>query len=392
MQGKAKITDAVSFICPNCGGTIKHDIKTDEFLCSSCRANFDFKTLSDKVKEHSFNEYRQRESACIPFSGMEMCECHSCGAEIVFDKDQMATVCSMCGSSNVSVTRQKHGIPPEGLIPFKIDRQDAAVMFSKWVKSRWFAPNDFKKSYQAGNLEGVYMPFWTFDAHADARYYGEGGTDTTVTDKDGKSRTETHWTKVSGRITTSFDDVLVCAATGQSADIVEGVLPFDTINNTRPFVQSYLSGYKAEIYSIKADKGFDTAKKKMESRIEDMAEAEILRKYDHARVNNVSAVYSSVTYKYVLLPVYSSVFGYNGKPYAFVINGETGKVNGNRPYSKWKITAAVVAALIAAITIFIFVNTDDDGYEYAKLPSETYTAQNTFHCGDIIDTNINWGV
>jgi hypothetical protein len=65
--------------------------------------------------------------------------------------------------------------------------------------------------------------------------------------------------------------------------------------------------------------------------------------------------YRDITFKHILLPIYISAYRYNNKLYRFLVNGATGKVKGERPWSAWKITFAVLGALalIALIAIII---------------------------------------
>ena len=49
-----------------------------------------------------------------------------------------------------------------------------------------------------------------------------------------------------------------------------------------------------------------------------------------------------------------AAYKYNGKSFRFVVNGQTGKVQGERPYSAWKIAGAVVVGLIVAGAVFYF--------------------------------------
>ncbi|MDR3060123.1 MAG: hypothetical protein LBU84_18540, partial [Prevotella sp.] len=46
------------------------------------------------------------------------------------------------------------------------------------------------------------------------------------------------------------------------------------------------------------------------------------------------------------LPVYMSSYTYNNKLYHFFVNGRTGRVTGDRPYSVAKITLAILTGLI----------------------------------------------
>lgn len=69
---------------------------------------------------------------------------------------------------------------------------------------------------------------------------------------------------------------------------------------------------------------------------------------DAQRISNIDTDVRDVTFKHILLPVWLAAYKYRGKTYRFVINGRTGRVQGERPYSFWKIFFAVVLGLIIA--------------------------------------------
>ena len=353
-EAPAKVKeDAESFICPNCGGVIKYDITGGKFRCTSCKAESTKEILKDTVSEYDFSQYAEQEEATVAFEGVAVVHCRNCGCEITFGEFETATICPMCSSTQVATVKQKSGIPPEGIIPFKIDKIEAGRKFRAWVKSRWFAPNDFKKrSHDEGSLKGMYLPFWTYDASAVSTYYGEGGKKRVIKENDGKLRTEIDWKLVSGVVRASFDDVLVCA-TDKEKDI-KGILPFNTVENTKPYSSTYLSGFHAELYSIKADKAFENAKKIMDEKLHSLALEDIKRNYDEASVKKLDTKHSNVTYKHLLLPIWGSVFGYKGKTYNYFVNGETGVVDGQRPYSVPKILLSIAGAL-AVLTLLVFV-------------------------------------
>ncbi len=340
-----------TFVCENCGGVLKYDIESAKFRCSSCKAESDIQTLANTVEEYDFNQYHQREQSCVPFEGIAVVACHNCGYEITFDTYQIASVCPMCNSTQIAEVKQAAGIPPEGIIPFQISKPEATQRFKKWVKSRWFAPGDFKKKCGIGSLQGLYLPFWTYDAVAFSNYIGRGGKYRTMKDKEGKTYTVTDWTNVVGAVTKGFDDIQVCAS--QKGSEIECILPFHTTNNSKPFALSYLSGFYAELYAIRADQGFESAKKTMEQELHALAEQDIRRTYDVADVSSLTTRYCNVTYKHMLLPVWGSSYGYRGKTFHYYINGETGAVDGQRPYSVPKIIAAVAAAVAVIILLIV---------------------------------------
>jgi hypothetical protein len=62
---------------------------------------------------------------------------------------------------------------------------------------------------------------------------------------------------------------------------------------------------------------------------------------DEQRVHDVDTDWSDETFKHILLPVWMAAYKYNGKSYRFLVNGQTGEVQGERPWSIWKIGFAV---------------------------------------------------
>ncbi|MDR2940098.1 MAG: hypothetical protein LBV08_07210 [Clostridiales bacterium] len=349
-----------NFICPNCGGTLKFNIKSQVFECSACKTRTDLEAVVDSVKEYDFSEYKKREAGSVPFEGMAVAHCSTCGAEITFSGTQFSGVCPMCGSTQIAEEKQRSGIPPEGVVTFKIDKDDAGQKFRSWVRSRWFAPNNFKKSYAEGGLTAMYLPFWTYDTKVVARYYGQGGVNRTVRGDDGKPRVVTDWYSVSGVVYNDFDDIQVSAT--DKSEHLQGILPFNTVNNTKPFSMGYLSGYYAEVYKIKADAAFEQAKLIIRGHMDGLAHNEILMRYDQARVSSLDIKHSDIMYKHLLLPVYVSSFRFNGKTFSYAINGETGRISGKRPYSAPKIIAAAIALIIVVLMLSTFLEEDSYGY------------------------------
>jgi hypothetical protein len=76
---------------------------------------------------------------------------------------------------------------------------------------------------------------------------------------------------------------------------------------------------------------------------------------DEQRVHSVDTRYFGITFKLMLLPVWIACYLYAGRTYQVLVNGRTGKVVGQRPYSAVKIIAAVLAGLVAlAVIILLF--------------------------------------
>lgn len=361
--------------CPNCGGRVEYDAKSGQFLCTSCRSVQQIAAPKSTVDEYSINDYRIREKTGAQLDNVTVAVCQSCGGEIYFDPHETAKQCPMCGSSQIRAAEAASGIAPEGIVPFRFDSADAQQRFRQWIAKRWFAPNLLKKAYSEGRLEGLYVPYWTFDADTCADYIGQGGRTRVERDREGHTRTHTDWFGVSGRVYQKFDDILVCASQKRSGTVAEEVAPFNTVSDIRPFTYQYLSGYKAERYSIDGITCFRQAQAAMESSLRSAAHSDILgRGFDQARVTGFEARYKDVTYKSVLLPLYTARYAYQGKEYHYAINGQTGRVSGNYPKSAAKITAAVAVGLLLLFGLMYLFGLDDSsgGGEYGWEPGYSY--------------------
>jgi len=97
----------------------------------------------------------------------------------------------------------------------------------------------------------------------------------------------------------------------------------------------------------------DQAKAVMKREIDNRVHRDIAG--DEQRILSLNSRYEGVTFKHILLPVWISSYRYNQKVYRFLVNGQTGEVQGERPYSVFKIITAVLAALLAVVVLFFII-------------------------------------
>jgi len=79
---------------------------------------------------------------------------------------------------------------------------------------------------------------------------------------------------------------------------------------------------------------------------------------DEQRVTDLDVRYSQAMFKLILMPLWIATYLYGGRTFQVLVNANTGEVTGDRPYSAYKIAAAVAAALVlvAAIVMLILLN------------------------------------
>jgi endogenous inhibitor of DNA gyrase (YacG/DUF329 family) len=289
--------------------------------------------------------------------------CPNCGALVEFSGAEHARQCPFCATPVVIGTGTNRQIKPQALIPFQLDERTARTAMASWLGRLWFAPNGLVDYARKGRaLSGIYVPYWTFDAATRSAYSGQRGTyyyetRTVSVRVDGKMQQrqeqvrKTRWHPVSGRVARQFDDVLVLASQSLPRNYTEGLEPWD-LSALEPYRPDYLAGFLAEGYTVGLGDGNTIAHEKMAQVIAQDVRRDIGG--DEQRISRVETDHSSETFKHILLPVWMAAYKYNGKTFRFVVNGQTGKVQGERPYSAWKIAFAVVALAIVAGVVMYF--------------------------------------
>jgi len=215
-----------------------------------------------------------------------------------------------------------------------------------------------------GKLAGVYVPCWTYDSETTTFYRGARGDDYSETERytatvNGRSvaRTrsvrKTRWRSASGTVWNRFDDVLVMAGKSLPRHYADRLEPWD-LANLMPYADEFLSGFRAESYQVDLAQGFDRAREIMDDGIRESIRRDIGG--DHQRIDSVKTGYDKITFKHILLPVWLSAFRYREKVYQTLINGRTGEVQGERPFSAWKIAGAVIAALAVIALILVLAS------------------------------------
>lgn len=271
-------------------------------------------------------------------------KCQSCGAYITCDPTQISETCPYCEANLVTAEQNDKAMAPQGICPFNIDEKKARKAHEQWLDDLWFAPNDVKKKAVGGKLTGIYAPYWSFDAECFCTYKGEYSRGS------GKHKS---WYRCQGSFNHFFDDYLLQASNKEHADLIHEVEPFET-THCKPYNPQYVAGFSSERYSIGVKEGWEMAQTNIFNQdINDIIRQDI-KKYhpgSDTRVSSKQLTFNDVSFKYLLLPLWLSTYRYNGKVYHFIVNGQTGKVAGDRPYSFWKIFFLVL--FILAVCYFV---------------------------------------
>jgi hypothetical protein len=324
------------------------------------------RAVNTEVREMAFDDYaggvEPSRLAQLSEHALEV-SCSGCGSVTEFEPGSFSGVCAFCAAKIVAQPKEADPlIAPNGVLPFSISRQQASSSIRQWLASRWFAPNGLKELARHDGIFGVYVPYWTFDAHADSEYRGYrgdyyyenqhvtryvNGRQVTTVERVRKTR----WTPAAGQVANSFDDVLVAATRSIPPKRLQDLDPWD-LDTVQPYEPAYLSGFQAQRYQVQLPDGFEAAKSIMATGIRHTVAADIGG--DEQRIDHIGTKYSGVMFKHLLLPVWIGAYRFRSEVFQVIVNARTGEVQGERPYSAVKIALAVLVAVVAVLIAAYF--------------------------------------
>lgn len=357
---KPRAAEAHGFPCHSCGAQMSFSPATGKLFCQYCQSEESIESVAHEAPEYLYFPDEDRYSApAWEEYGQVVLTCPSCGADTVMSAARVTATCPFCSSHYVTeAPKDDTVISPETMIPFRIPEEQAHASFSAWVKKQWLAPRRFKKEALAPEMQGMYIPYFTFDASLSTDFSGWGGerrVETYTVRVNGKTETRTRtriiWYPVSGHRHLDFDN-LPCPATKKiDRRLLDKVGPYSlcVLNVYNP---AYLAGFFAERYSVGLGEGFSEVRRVMEWRMQAHVEATL--GYDTYRGMRYDHHFSDVKFKHILLPLWLSSYRYRNKFYQFMVNGETGKAAGKFPVSPLKVALLVAGgiALVGLIVLF----------------------------------------
>lgn len=352
------------FKCPCCGGAIGFDSTIQKMKCPYCDTEFDIETLISYDRElknerpedltwetQAGGRWQEGET-----DGLRSYICNSCGGEIVTDANTAATACPYCDSP-VVMTEQFAGLlKPDFVIPFQMDAKAAKAALTKHYKGKCLLPKVFKDQNHIEEIKGIYVPFWLFDAEAEADIRYRGTRVQTWSDSD-YHYTRTSYYSIRRGGTLAFERVPVDGSSKMADDLMESIEPFD-FSDAVDFQTAYLAGYFADKYDVDAEQSTDRANLRVRTSTEDTFSstvrgyASVIPEYSSIRLQNGRA-------KYALYPVWLLNTSWKGQRYTFAMNGQTGKFAGDLPMDKglfWKWFSGVAGGVsLAALAISYLV-------------------------------------
>ncbi len=314
------------------------------------------------------NPNEAAETSDAAASAQAFFRCQNCGCEMAADLQQRSYVCPFCDSTYVAEfsPEQTGRQRPEFVIGFAVTPEQARDKFYQWIRrNSWFRPGDLRAAQIVDRQKGIYLPFWSFSMLAQSQWQATIGEywyrTETYTTRDSKGRLvtrtrqvrETEWWPLAGRHHRYHSGYLVSASRGLPQRQADGIMPFQ-LPAMKRFQPYFLAGWLCEEYSVSRDEALAVCRQEFFRR--EQANVAAFLPGDTHRDLHVETQFSHVNSDLCLLPIYLLTYRYRNETYRFLVNGQTGKVAGNKPVS-WRriLLAAGVAVGVLLVVVLLLL-------------------------------------
>jgi DNA-directed RNA polymerase subunit RPC12/RpoP len=343
------VQEVIEFNCPRCGATTSFSVHEGGLTCPNCGYYEPPKEskIGKAADESEFTVKTMEHADQVRVEGRREITCQNCGARTSIPATSLAVTCPFCGSNQVimrEATEDK--FRPSFLVPFKVEAPECSTIASQWLGSSWMTPSSLKKVVSLPKFNGIYLPFWTFDAVTNASWKAEVGHEHTERHFEGgkwKERIVTVWRWESGHVRLVNDDLIVAGTNRLSGLLLGRIRDFD-LKDLAAFEPKFLAGLHAQSYDVPLEQAWDDSRQQMRERTKKAC----LNQTSTNEVRNFSMTvdFADETWRYILLPIYLITYLYAGKSYTVMVNGQTRSIAGQRPVD-WNRVWLVIAALLA---------------------------------------------
>ena len=369
------------FECPACGGIMEFDAAAQSLLCPYCGTRMDIDASEPQMQsaqeqdqacpapEESRETPAQaapeaqtgepQETADAPAQerwsaqeteNMRIYACEACGAEIVGQVTQGAGCCPYCGSNILMKGQFAGDLKPDGVIPFQLDEKAAREAYKRHIKGKSLRPKAFRSENHIKKIQGLYVPFWLFDAqvHGDLTMSGEK-TSSRISGDTTYTTHRVYDIRRAGDLT--FKGVPTDGSQKMDDTLMEAIEPFDP-TKILPFRSAYLAGFRADRYDVDEKQRQERALERIRISTSQKLQEQVSG-YDSTGTPELDLKVRSIRSRYVLYPVWILSTKWRGKIFTFAMNGQTGKRVGDLPMDRGAFWLRLVG-LAAAFSLVIY--------------------------------------
>lgn len=269
-------------------------------------------------------------------------ECTGCGATLTWELEVQGLRCAFCGRAALEERESVRLPPPRRLVPFQVDQTRAGTLFRESVGRGLFRPGDLLRTLRVTELRGVYLPYWAFSVECHLYWTA----DSNATPPGAKAE----WAPYFGEHIARYEHRLV-PASGALTSSETGKLGAWDLAQAVPWAPELVRDVPAEAFSVTRKQARSRAFESFEQQVR----ADCMPKVPGSRRRNlrVNPLYTGAEAWPLLVPVWILAYEYRGRRYRFLVNGQTGKVEGTAPVSPWKLLAAAGLVLLIFLLLVL---------------------------------------
>jgi DNA-directed RNA polymerase subunit RPC12/RpoP len=269
-------------------------------------------------------------------------ECRGCGASMSYDASAQKLRCPYCGSEQLEKKSDNKTLAPSRVIPFQLAASAAQNAFAQWLGRGFWRPSDLVSAASIAKMSAVYVPYWVFAADVHTYWTADSGSP--------PFGARGNWYPVTGENRNRYQGLLVGASRVLSPDETQAIGPFDLSQGVPPD-QIDLENSTVEQFTVPRK----YARPLAQEGLEQQERQACARKYFSSSYRNlkVNVRIERLSSEPILLPVWVVSYRYRNRLYRILINGQTGRVNGDAPYSWLKLAMAATIVILLVLGILM---------------------------------------
>ena len=331
----------MAVLCKSCAGRLIFNPASQKLECKACGSSYRPEDVEDIYAPKDSKYYDTR-----------VYTCGHCGAEIITSDTETSTFCVYCGNPAIVFSRISREYRPDGLIPFKITKEEAISRIREKFLKNPIVPKEIAAKCKPENIRGIYVPYWVINADFTEADYISGEV------SHGK---QTYTEYFSRACETRIRNLPIDGSRILSDDTSLKLEPF-FLEDSKDFDEDYLNGF----YSNTSDLRYYDLREAAKERCHKLVAEEVVKTIP-PKANKVK-IRESIYWIdidddpiYMMMPVWFFTFMHEGKPYTILVNGQTGKVVGTMPWQNKRVLAiaCTVFVLVSAFLSVFFIATKD---------------------------------
>lgn len=358
----------MEYKCKVCGGQVRYEPELGKLRCPFCGTEYEMDEYADHEHVHepepaADQGVQAKEAGFVKATDdstdiqddLVVFSCPHCGAELVTDKDTIASKCVFCQTPMVIEQQVSGKFKPQMVIPFEVDKKQIEDLYEQYIKTKPFYPPEYSKANVIEKIKGIYLPFWMFDLKLSGFVQAEG--ERTMSRTTGDWIITDHFVyQINRRGKQVFDNIPVIASSKTPKDAMDAIEPFDYSKMVQ-YNPGYLPGFLAQRYDLDERKTFEISNERAQATYQ-QAMTDTMAGYQMLRITNAQVKPTVQDASYTLCPVYLLFMDYDhDEDKLIAINGQTGKIVGNIPIDTQKrnryfVTRSIVASVIIEVIIF----------------------------------------